>query len=247
MSFSRFLGVLLLLAGAGLFIVAQQGLADYQTTTGQAARILSEEHQDRYNQLSAMRVAGGVGAVLGLFLVMVGGSSSSGPTRSQPPSSRGSPGRNQSTDSDPSMVPLEKMVKEKREQAKARSTEPQSSVYCPACGVMVHEQHTFCYGCGETLPDDLERLAANGRSTTDNGVTEDSSERTEEDGDRTYACPTCGQMNDSEWDVCFNCGDRLLVVKQMMEAGVLDTITCPKCEKLNPGHAKACRYCGRDL
>lgn len=65
------LGLLLLVAGVVVALQAHQQMAEMETAFGQAVRMFSESQQERYESLQTRRIAGAVGAVVGLVLVIV--------------------------------------------------------------------------------------------------------------------------------------------------------------------------------
>lgn len=89
------LGIVLLAIGVLLLLVGQQGVQEYQTTSGQISRALSEEQRSNYEMYSSMRLFGGMGAVVGGILFVVGLASSSGSNGPsggrQPPAQGGGP------------------------------------------------------------------------------------------------------------------------------------------------------------
>lgn len=65
------LGLLFLVAGVVVALQAHQQMSEMETAFGQAVRMLSETQQTRYEQLETRRLAGAVGALVGLVLVIV--------------------------------------------------------------------------------------------------------------------------------------------------------------------------------
>lgn len=63
------IGVLLLVGGFVGFMLGQQGVAEYQTTAGQAARMVSSAQRQQYQMYSAIRAIGGISAVIGVALM----------------------------------------------------------------------------------------------------------------------------------------------------------------------------------
>lgn len=65
------IGIVLILAGAGLYLIGQQGVAEYQTTGGQLVRTLSSSDQAQYELYTMMRLAGAGTGILGGVLVLL--------------------------------------------------------------------------------------------------------------------------------------------------------------------------------
>lgn len=79
------LGIVLLLIGASLYMIGQQGVAEYQTTGGQLIRTLSSSEQSQYEMYTIMKLVGAGTGILGGVLVLldlVSGSSNSTTTNS---------------------------------------------------------------------------------------------------------------------------------------------------------------------